>query len=408
VPKKVTGNSLTVAEAALVKAFLAAGDRSNQEITAFFSRPGRSINQGRIVDIRKGKLHAKVAAASPAELTAFLAGWPEHDHVTGLHPVDDELVVKAREAMLTAIGGYNTPRALFRTECFIVLAVIGWTYLLHWHYRKAGVDYRSRKEDGTLLVTSHGAQKHWELETCLRAAECPVDDVVKANLRFLIAIRHEVEHQMTRRIDEALSAKVQACVLNFNAILKRLCGDRCGLDRDVSIAIQLAGIEREQRNMLLRDMDLPPSFLAAQAAFERELPEDVARDQRYAWRVMMVHRSTSSKGAADEMVEFIKPGSDVEGEIQRVLVKELEKRKYRPMEIVAAAREAGYPGFGPHQHTLLVKELAAKDPKKPFGAFVDTKKKEWWWYQAWFDRVLQHCEENAERYGGSVPDRGSS
>ena len=81
-------------------------------------------------------------------------------------------------------------------------------------------------------------------------------------------------------------------------------------------------------------MDLPPSFVAVQAAFERDLPDEIIRDERYAWRVMMVHRNTNSKGAADEMVEFVRPGSDMEGEIHRVLVKEMEKRKYRPSDIV--------------------------------------------------------------------------
>ena len=392
---------MTTAEVSLVKALVREGGRSNQDILAFFSRPGRSINQGRIAEITKGRRYATVPAASPGELRAFLSRWPEHDLVTGLHPVDDELVVKAREAMLNAIGGYNNPRTLFRSECFIVLAVIAWTYLLHWYYRRLGVDYRSRKDDGSLLTTAHGAQKHWELETCLRAPECPLDDAVKTNLRFLIAIRHEVEHQMTRKIDDALSAKVQACALNFNAALKQLCGPRCSLDRGVTIAIQLAGIEREQRNMLLRDMDLPPSLLAAQAAFERDLPEEVARDDRYAWRVMMVQRNTNSKGAADEVVTFVKPGSELDGEIQRVLVKELERRKYRPSQIVAAVQAAGYPDFGQYQHTLLVKELKAKDPKKPFGAFVDIQHKEWWWYQAWLDEVLHHCGENPARYGAT-------
>ena len=49
------------------------------------------------------------------------------------------------------------------------------------------------------------------IEACLDCADCPVDDATKANLRFLIAIRHEIEHQMTRRIDHAISAKLHAC-----------------------------------------------------------------------------------------------------------------------------------------------------------------------------------------------------
>ena len=398
-PTQASKNVLTRAEIALVKAMFLAGGRSSQAVLAFFSRPERSINPGRIAEIRLGKKHLNVAPASASELNAFLTRWPGHDHVTGLHPDDDELVVKAREAMLNAIGGYNNPRTLFRTECFIVLAVIAWTYLLHWHFAKSGVDYRSRKEDGTVLTTAHGAIKHWELETCLRQAECPLDPAPVANLRFLIVIRHEIEHQMTKRIDDTLSAKIQACVLNFNDALKRLSGERSRLDRDVSIAIQLSGIAREQRNMLLRDMDLPQSFLAAQAAFERTLPEEIARDERYAWRVMMVHKNTNSKGAADEMVEFIKPGSEIEGKIHRVLVKELEKKKYLPTEIVKEVQDGGYPRFTQHQHTLLVRETKSRDATKPWGTFVDIRKKDWRWYGSWLAEVLAYCQANRDRFG---------
>ena len=397
-PKQPSRNVLTRAEVALVKAMLAGGGRTGQEILAYFSRPGRSINPARINEVKRNKKFDAIPPASLEELRAFLLRWPDHDHVTGLHPEDDELVVKAREAMLNAIGGYNSPRTLFRTECFIVLAVIAWTYLLHWHFGKADVDYRSRRDDGTVVFTKHGAVKHWELETCLGRAECPLDPATAANLRFLIAIRHEIEHQMTRRIDDTLSAKVQACVLNFNAALRRLCGERTGLDRDVSVAIQLAGIDREQRNMLLRDMDLPPSFVAVQAAFERDLPDEIMRDERYAWRVMMVHRNTNSKGTADEMVEFVRPGSDIEGEIHRVLVKEMERRKYRPSDIVEEVQRRGFKGFNMHQHTLLVRERGSKDEKKPYGTYVDIQRKDWRWYGAWLNEVIAHCEANASRF----------
>ena len=400
--KKVSGNSLTSVEVALIKAFLREGGYSNQEIIAYFSRPNRSINQGRIVDIKTEKTYKQIQAASKDDLNRFILNWPEYNYITGLHPTDDELVVKSREAMLNAIAGYNSPGIMFRTECFIVLAVIAWTYLLHRFYAKNGVDYRSKKQDGTLITTSHGAQKYWELETCLRAPECPLDDVIKANLRFIIVIRHEIEHQMTKRIDEALSAKIQACVLNFNATLKKLFGHRAGLDRDATIAIQLAGIQREQRDLLLRDMGLPPSFLAAQAAFEQDLPEDVVRDERYAWRVMLVQRNTNSKGAADEVIQFVPPGSDLETEINRVIFKDREKKKYRPSDIVLEIQKAGYPDFTQYQHTLLVREKGSKDPKKPFGTFVDIHNKDWRWYQSWLDEVLNHCDNNKLKYGFKV------
>ena len=53
----------------------------------------------------------------------------------------------------------------------------------------------------------------------------PLEKGVKQNLEFLIALRHEIEHRCTNRIDEAVSAKLHACCINFNA-QQRSCSGR--------------------------------------------------------------------------------------------------------------------------------------------------------------------------------------
>jgi len=64
------------------------------------------------------------------------------------------------------------------------------------------------------------AVRHWSLEECLEEASSPISEPVKKNLLFLIGIRHEIEHQMTTRIDDQLSAKFMASALNFNTAIK--------------------------------------------------------------------------------------------------------------------------------------------------------------------------------------------
>ena len=119
-----------------------------------------------------------------------------------------ELVKKAREAMLAAVQIHNNPQIEFKSELFIVTTVIAWTYLLHSYYRKKRIDYRQIDERATgkrkFLKTHHGVVRHWSLEQCLKVPQCPLDDLVKKNLLFLIGIRHEIEHQMTTRIDDHL------------------------------------------------------------------------------------------------------------------------------------------------------------------------------------------------------------
>jgi hypothetical protein len=191
--------------------------------------------------------------------------------------------------------------------------------------------------------------------------------------------------------------------LNFNAAVKSIAGECCGIDREAAFSIQMTGIERDQRNMLLKDMDLPPSLLAAQEAFEDSLSDEITRDERYAWRVILIHRNTNSKGSADEVVEFIKSGTELEGDIHRVLRADVEKVKYRPSDMVDYAQERGFPRFKQHHHTVLVKALKARDKKKPFGTFVDLQEKDWRWYKPWLEEVLKYCRKNVAQFGPAEP-----
>ena len=379
-------NRLERWEVAIIKAMMATPPRKNdQDILAYFTRPTRSINHARIKDIRDGKTHGTVAPATPEELEAFLEAWPNVDGA-GLHLSGDELLVKAREAMLQAVQGFNNPRAYFKSEVFIVTGVIAWTYLMHAHFKRLGVDFRYRdRRTGEFLKTRHGADKHWELEQCLGDANCPLDAATKANLKFLIEIRHEIEHQMTRRIDDLINAKLQACCLNFNAALRSMFGAEYGLDRELGVALQFAGIAKNQRDLLLKNTDLPAHLIAAHTAYEDGLPEEVIRDPKYAYRVAYVERSVNSKGKADQVIEFIRPDSAEGQEIARVLVKESERRKYKPKDIIEIIRREGHRRFNQHAHQLLWKAADGKNPAHQFG--VELRPGDWWWYDKWLEHI---------------------
>lgn len=47
-----------------------------------------------------------------------------------------ELIYKSKEAMLSAVQIYNNPLIKFKSEIFIVIAIISWTYLMHAYYKK--------------------------------------------------------------------------------------------------------------------------------------------------------------------------------------------------------------------------------------------------------------------------------
>jgi len=402
--KRSRKNKLETWEVALVKAMLDKGGYNDQDILAYFTRPSRSINHARISEIRREEKHKRIKPASDETLEEFLGNWPLIDSETGLHLYGDELLIKAREAMLLAVQAYNNPKSYFRSEVFIVTAIIAWTYLMHAYYKSEGVDYRyyKNKADGTREVakTKHGAEKYWELGECLKGAKCPLDEGTVRNLEFLIRIRHEIEHRMTKRIDCALSAKLQACCLNFNRCMKALFGGEYGLEGELTFALQFTGIDTDQKKVLMGQDDLPAHVEAMRASFEDALTADQYRDPSYAYRVLFVPKNVSKKAQADQVIEFVKSGSEEADEINKVYLKETEKTKYKPAMIVEKIREEGYPNFSMHSHTTLWQQLDAKDPAKGYG--VTMSDGQWYWYERWLERVREHCQENEQEYAADA------
>jgi hypothetical protein len=317
-----------------------------------------------------------------------------------------ELVKKSREAMLTAVQIYNNPQIEFKSELFIVTAVIAWTYLLHAFYRKHRVEYRQFRQIGErrrFLTTSFGAVRRWGLEECLRSADCPLDEIVRKNLFFLIGIRHEIEHQMTTRIDDQLSAKFQSAALNFNAAIKRLFGQKYSLDAEQAFSIQFSGIDEGTAKELLAEPDLPQNIRSFVVQFERDMSQEEYDDPRFSYRVAFVRKTTNAKTAADMVIQFVAADTEAAAEINKVFLKETEKKKYRPGTIVKQMKAEGYAKFGMTQHTDLWKEKDARNPKYQFGVQVEGY---WYWYDSWIAEVRKHCQENETAYKpvvGAIP-----
>jgi len=393
-------NRLKLWEVRLVKAMLNNGEfGNNQDILAYFSRPSRSINHRAISEIRNEQKFARITAASNESLSQFLKDWPFVDPTTGLHFADDELLIKAREAMLVSVQTYNNPKSYFRSEVFIVNAVIAWTYLLHAHFKGQSIDYRYKRSiDGReeVVTTRHGADKHWQLEDCLNSSHSPIESGVKNNLLFLIGIRHEIEHQMTSRIDEFLSAKLQACALNFNEALVGLFGKRFDLGAELSFAIQFSGINREQRDALIGHEGLPANIDSMRNTFEDSLTDAEYNDPKYAYRVILVPKIANTKSQADYVMSFVPANSEEATALNTTYLKEIDKARHRPSKIVRQMNDEGFPRFKMHNHTNLWKSLDAKNSAKGYG--VETESDGWRWYNRWIEAVRQHCQENRLDY----------
>lgn len=396
-PIRKRKNTLENWEIALVKAMHNRGGYKDQDILAFFTRPTRSVNQGRLSEIRRGVRFRSIKAASDDELDEFLNNWPDLDAETGHGRRGDELLVKAREAMIAAVHIFNGVGLTFRSELFIVTSMIAWTYLLHAWFKCQGIDYRYKEADGSIKKTKEGADRYWDLSECLQHKRCPLPSGAAKNLKFILELRHEIEHRSTNRIDDALSAKLQACCLNFNNAIKRLFGSRCGLERRLPIALQFVTFETDQRTALKKGTDLPGNIETFIDAFENELSDEEYADPAYSYRAAFVPIAKNRVSGADVAIEFVKGDSEESREISRVLLKEVDRRRFTATQVWTMMQAEGFPKFNQHAHTMLWKELKAKDPGKGYGREGDYRKT-WVWYYRWIERVRAHCQEQGDRY----------
>ena len=383
-------NNLETWEIALIKAMLVRGGYDDQDILAYFTRPTRSVNHCVIGEIRNETKHKLSTPASEKQLDEFLDSWPNIDQDTGLSLRGDELLIKAREAMIAAVHIFNGAGLTFRTELFIVTAIIAWTYLLHAWFKREGIDYHYNQK------TALGEYKYWELGKCLKHARCPVPTGAKRNLEFLLGLRHEIEHRCTSRIDDAIWEHLQSCCINFDKAIKEFFGDRHGLEKRLPIALQFVSFGADQREILKKASNLPQHVSTFIDAFEHGLTSEQLADPAYRMRVAFVQLASNRASGADRVIEFVKPDDKETTASNGIVFKEINKKRHTPKQVVELMKEEGYRKFSIFHHTKFWQEIKAKDPDKGYGCKGDYKN--WVWFNNWIDRVRKHCEENMERY----------
>jgi hypothetical protein len=128
--------------------------------------------------------------------------------------------------------------------------------------------------------------------------------------------------------------------------------------------------------------------------FHDGLTEEEQKDPKFRYRVAFVPKVSGKARKADVAIEFIKPGSPEAEAVERVLLKEVERPKFLPSAVVAKVREAGYPNFTMYDHTILVRQLDARQPPKGYGVLVA---KTWYWYENWIEKVLEKLAEGWTR-----------
>lgn len=326
--------ALTADEKRIVKALLASGER-NQDIQALINT-GRcaTVNSARITEVKQD---TTIEKASPEEVEFFKNKQRQYDPLTGLNLFDDERLIRSREAMTMAVHVFNSPSLRFKTEVFAVLANIAWTYLLHEHYARNGVDI---VENGKSLLLSQ----------MIKRSDVPLTQGMKDNLDAVKTIRDEVEHILLRKGDTKFAAIFQACCLNYDQKIRELFGDELSLQNELSFSLQFAKPSLEQFETLTK-YDISPEVEALDANLEGALNEERLGDIEYRFRVIYtLENSTKSKAH----FKFVSHGAEEAEEIRNVLIKrEISDNMYPLKPSMAARRIADLSGrkFTSHNHT---------------------------------------------------------
>lgn len=218
--------------------------------------------------------------------------------------VKKDLIEKSYEVALSATQIFNSPLIKFKTESFIVLMMIAWTYILHAYYHQKGISYRYYEMRGK---KKYNTGKYWDLTRCLSCEKCPLSIPVKKNIEFLLAIRHQIEHCKVDKIDEHISAKLFACCYNFSSFLKQMSNSKLNLERDFGLAIQFSRFDDYQIDVMKKQSDFTKTEIGQFIVnFEKDLPEEISASQEYSYGVYLLPKVVNKEGQADRVVEIVK------------------------------------------------------------------------------------------------------
>jgi hypothetical protein len=311
-------------------------------------------------------------------------------------------VKQSREAALNAVQTYNNPLVSFKSQTFIVLMIIAWTYLLLAYYRREKVDYRYPDTTGgrRKYVRTKSGYRYWDLTQCLMASACPLDEGTRANLTFLIELRNWIEHQMIPDLDDSMAPRYQACALNYCHYVNKLFGENQRIDQFLAYSLQFSQLSQGQIKGKPSDYKLPPLLQGFIDEFDAGLSDLVFNSPQFAVKLRLDRQLVNNRKKADATVEFVDFNADL-GEVPgtaTLVVQERDRPRYRATTVVKMMKQEGFPLFNTHHHTGLWKMHDAKNQAKGYGTFADTDTKEWRWFESWIQVVREHCAENRDRY----------
>ena len=118
----------------------------------------------------------------------------------------------------------------------------------------------------------------------------------------------------------------------------------------------------------------------------------------YSYKVKLLPSLVNNKNKADAVFELVKAEDIIDRSNNIIAVRDREKQKFTAGQIVSEMNNLGFSNFNMHSFITLWQEYDGKNPSKGYGCLV--AKKDWRWYEKWWEVVKEECEKNRVFYGG--------
>lgn len=299
---------------------------------------------------------------------------------------------KAKEGMLAAVAVFNNPLIRFKSETTVTLICTAWTYLLQAYCLENDIEIRKLNPNGgrrKFARTAEGDIKTIELKELIKLSRNILSEACQDNLLFLIGIRNRIQHYVGAELDSLIAPKIQANILSFKRVIEKVTNGIVSMEDELPFALQFSELSLRQTKELLTSKVIPAPLKTFILDFESSLTPEVWEDTEYQARVKL-QVVNKERGEDLEFVKVLGIGTEAPDGVTASYLKEVEKRKYTPTEVVSQMHELGFTGFGIQQHTELWQEKDGKNPRLGFGCEVANR---WLWYQNWVTQVVKpHCE----------------
>lgn len=368
---------------------------STQDIQAkiaiyrYFVNNNKGLNYGRISDIdgpqgpnsktALGKKSLKIPPADDETINNFFNIIKCGDLQTKLNPFikEHELIIKARESMISAISSFNNPIIRFNIEQFLVLSHIAWTALLQSIAVNKNINIKDNKNKSQKL-------KYLAIRDLIKT----LSDIhiltpnVCNNLDLLIQIRDQITHSPEGFIPKEIFTYLQANCFNFNNIVIKHYGPHRGLDNIFSVALQMATFKPVQLKQLVEkdSVNKLPYITNIINEFEAKLEDNELQDQEYKCTIAIIPMSVNKINKAD-VVYIADPNSKDAKDIANIIFKSQIKSDkqndypYLQQDLIKILQNEGFNINKPKIEKIIKEHNIKTNPHYAYEHNVYTNKK---------------------------------